>query len=172
MTTLAARLKRAQGSEGRLLASPDAVPGAERVVTEHDHPPVDGELCVMAHRGPAGRPQRVRSVVVADDQMFLAVEALEDRVDPLAGRAQREIAERNFAIMRAWNIVNELMQALELANRVGDALGTTLDLADLFFADDFREWADSVEAHLADPDGHDDRVPLPPLRTIPFMDPL
>src|SRR5215475_1391846 len=25
----------------------------------------------------------------------------------------REIAERNFAIMRAWNIVNELMQSLD-----------------------------------------------------------
>lgn len=59
------------------------------------------------------------------------------------------------------------MQALELANRVGDALRTVLDLTDLFAADSIGEWADSVEARLADPDG-DHRPALPPPPEPPY----
>ena len=60
-----------------------------------------------------------------------------------------------------WEFGGDSMQALELANRAGDALGTELDLADLFVAADLREWIDSVETQLTHPDGAGPRPPVP-----------
>jgi len=109
----------------RLLAH--LVPGAEGIVADDVKLPVDGKLDIMLDAGPAFRIERCLRIIVADDQVFGAVELGEERLD-FVGWAAGEIAEMPDLVIRRDDGIPIGDQGRVVLGHIGE--GATVDAED------------------------------------------
>src|SRR5262249_15722348 len=90
----------------QIVGSPvHAVPGAKRVVAEHQPDAVLHQLHIGLHARPTGQSSRIRTVVIAGHQMLGAVEPGEQRRHSLWRHAVGEIAEMPYLVVPADGLV-------------------------------------------------------------------
>lgn len=79
------------------------IPCPERIVAKDEVPLIDLEFLVSADAEPSGCSTSARTVVVAGDQMFSAVQGGEDFVHTIVARSEREIAEMPHRVGRRYD---------------------------------------------------------------------
>ena len=68
-------------------------PGSERVVAKHELLSIDGEFRIWLHALPTGATCYGRTVVVTEDEVFSAMQRLQQMGNPLRRLAYGEVAE-------------------------------------------------------------------------------
>src|SRR5262245_43863466 len=89
-----------------------AVPGAERIMAEHQPYAIELQLAIGVHACPAGQAGCVGTVIVAGDQMLDAVESRQQRGHALRWQPIGEIAEMPHHVIAADAVVPARHQCL------------------------------------------------------------